>query len=347
MRQVYRVAGADLDLDLAAGRHHAQPLASGRSRARRRPISSSSASRCRATRPCSTGTNRLFPRAQDPEAAAGGERLVHRLPPPQAVRRPEPASRPAETSDSLYRTPLYLLLSARAHRPSSRCGSGTMPRGGRRPFDFNLNALQIRDGSEQLFVGGRKLVRGVDYSISYDVGQVTFLNPDELFGQGTGQVHGALRGARDLRGGPDDHPRHVHPLLAGRSGLDQPDRALSAGAERLHSPGPRVRGHGQPDRGGQHPAAVPPRGSPDSSTASPPARRPRHPSWTSMPSSPSASRTPTARARRTWRSSSREAGLQIPMREAEWEFGSAPQQADGPGGHRVLRRVRPRRRGRS
>ena len=37
-------------------------------------------------------------------------------------------------------------------------------------------------------MGGRKLVRGVDYSISYDLGQVTFLNPDALFGSGTAQV---------------------------------------------------------------------------------------------------------------------------------------------------------------
>ena len=31
-------------------------------------------------------------------------------------------------------------------------------------------------------------MRGVDYSISYDVGQVTFLNPDALFGTGSAQV---------------------------------------------------------------------------------------------------------------------------------------------------------------
>ena len=37
-------------------------------------------------------------------------------------------------------------------------------------------------------MGGRKLVRGLDYSISYDLGQVTFLNPDALFGQGSAQV---------------------------------------------------------------------------------------------------------------------------------------------------------------
>ncbi len=37
-------------------------------------------------------------------------------------------------------------------------------------------------------MGGRKLERGVDYSINYDVGQVTFLAPDALFGASTAQV---------------------------------------------------------------------------------------------------------------------------------------------------------------
>ena len=63
-----------------------------------------------------------------------------------------------------------------------------MPRAAATAPTLNLNALQIRDGSEQLYVGGRKLVRDVDYRISYDVGQVTFINPDELFGQGSAQV---------------------------------------------------------------------------------------------------------------------------------------------------------------
>jgi hypothetical protein len=53
---------------------------------------------------------------------------------------------------------------------------------------LNLNALQIREGSEQLFVGGRKLERDVDYRINYEVGQVTFIDPDLLFGQGSAQI---------------------------------------------------------------------------------------------------------------------------------------------------------------
>ena len=53
---------------------------------------------------------------------------------------------------------------------------------------MSLGALQIRDKSEQLLLGGRRLERGVDYTISYDLGQVTFLNPDALFGSGAGQI---------------------------------------------------------------------------------------------------------------------------------------------------------------
>jgi hypothetical protein len=52
-----------------------------------------------------------------------------------------------------------------------------------------LNALQIRDGSEQLQLGGRLLTRGVDYSIDYATGRVTFLNPDALFGSGTAVIN--------------------------------------------------------------------------------------------------------------------------------------------------------------
>ena len=53
---------------------------------------------------------------------------------------------------------------------------------------LSLGALQIREESEQLLLQGRRLERGVDYTISYELGQVTFLNPDALFGGGAGQI---------------------------------------------------------------------------------------------------------------------------------------------------------------
>lgn len=46
---------------------------------------------------------------------------------------------------------------------------------------FSLGALGIRDGSERIFLGERPLVRGVDYEIDYDVGQVRLLDPEQLF----------------------------------------------------------------------------------------------------------------------------------------------------------------------
>jgi Motility related/secretion protein len=46
---------------------------------------------------------------------------------------------------------------------------------------FSLGALGIREGSEHILLGDRQLVRGVDYEIDYDVGQVRLLEPDQLF----------------------------------------------------------------------------------------------------------------------------------------------------------------------
>ena len=47
---------------------------------------------------------------------------------------------------------------------------------------FSLGALGIRDGSERISLGDRLLVRGIDYDLDYDVGQVTLCDPEALFG---------------------------------------------------------------------------------------------------------------------------------------------------------------------
>ena len=46
---------------------------------------------------------------------------------------------------------------------------------------FSLGAFGIRDGSERIFLGDRLLIRGVDYEIDYDVGQVRLLEAEQLF----------------------------------------------------------------------------------------------------------------------------------------------------------------------
>lgn len=126
--------------------------------------------------------NRLFPRSRDPGASTAIRDhfvIFPSLEPfADAGRIPDAVQR----NDSLYRTPEYLLLT---QGPSSKFQlrlEYTATGGGDRS-SVNLNALQIREGTEQLFVEGRRLVRGVDYSIAYGTGVVSFLDPEGLFGQ--------------------------------------------------------------------------------------------------------------------------------------------------------------------
>ncbi|MGH7498166.1 MAG: hypothetical protein ACREL3_04875 [Gemmatimonadales bacterium] len=185
MRQIYRVAGADLDpSSLSVG------LTLNRSE---RPLSGTAATYLKLlglSIPSDAALfdrdNRLFPRSRDPDAAQVVHDYYIVFPHLQPFADPARLS-PAESSDSLYRTPLFRLLS---EGPPARFALQLHydATGGGDRSTLSLNALQLRDGSEQLFVGGRKLVKGIDYSISYDLGQVTFLNPDALFGQGSAQV---------------------------------------------------------------------------------------------------------------------------------------------------------------
>ncbi len=46
---------------------------------------------------------------------------------------------------------------------------------------FSLGALGIRDDSERVFLGDRLLIRDIDYTIDYAIGQVTLTQPEALF----------------------------------------------------------------------------------------------------------------------------------------------------------------------
>ncbi|MGN6391676.1 MAG: cell surface protein SprA [Gemmatimonadales bacterium] len=183
MRQIYRVAGADLDpTSLQVGitlNGSARPLL-GNAQTYLQDLGLAVPSDATVF----DRVNRLYPRAQDPEAA----QVVHEsyivFPTLQPFDDPSRLA-PSESSDSLYRTPLFLLLT---QGPAAKFAIRLQynATGGGDRSTLNLNALQLRENSEQLFVGDRKLVRGVDYQISYDLGTVTFLNPDDLFGSGTG-----------------------------------------------------------------------------------------------------------------------------------------------------------------
>ena len=185
MRQVYRVAGNDLDpssliVNLSLNRSE-KPQGSS-------PTYLAALGVAVPTDPnVFDRYNRLFPRSRD----AGADQVVREsfivFPNLQPFGDPT-RLQPQERSDTIYRTPLYLVQSPEG--PPSRFqlrlrynASGGSDRG-----TLSLNALQIREGTEKLTVGGRLLDKGIDYSIAYETGQVTFLNPALLFGSGGGQV---------------------------------------------------------------------------------------------------------------------------------------------------------------
>ncbi len=128
--------------------------------------------------------NRLFPRTRDPGAnQVIRDQLIvfpHAQPFADAVRLS-----PAERNDSLYRTPEYLLAS---QGPPTRfqllLRYDALSSGDRSGFFLG----EIREGTERITVNGRPLERGVDYRISYESGQVTFLKPNELFPSTTGSA---------------------------------------------------------------------------------------------------------------------------------------------------------------
>lgn len=185
MRQFYRIAGRDLDAPSLA-----ISIALNRSE---RPQGGSAQTYLQAlglSVPTDPNVfdrdNRLFPRSRDPSADQVLREafvvLPHSEPFADATRL-----QPQERNDSLYRTPVYLLFQqGPAAKFQFRFRYNSTGAGDR--STLSLNALQIRDGSEQLYLGGRQLERGVDYDISYETGQVTFKNPDALFGGGAATI---------------------------------------------------------------------------------------------------------------------------------------------------------------
>ena len=123
--------------------------------------------------------NRLFPRSRDP---AGGAPLrdYYVVFPTLAPFADSTVLAPQYRNDSLYRTPTYLLLT-QGPTPLYQLALHYQASGGDQSGTLNLGAVQLRPGSERLTVGGRTLVRNVDYTINYEVGQVSFLHPDSLF----------------------------------------------------------------------------------------------------------------------------------------------------------------------
>ncbi|HXV87153.1 MAG TPA: hypothetical protein VD793_10660, partial [Gemmatimonadales bacterium] len=130
--------------------------------------------------------SRVFPRERDPNGGAPVRDLFvvfpHLTPFADTSRLD-----PGERNDSLYRTPSYLLTS-QGPAPRFRVRVGYQAAGAGDRTTLNLGALQVREGSERISVGDRELERGRDYEIFYDIGQVTFLNPEAILPPGGAEV---------------------------------------------------------------------------------------------------------------------------------------------------------------
>ncbi len=227
---------------------------SGRSRARP-PISGSSVWRSPPIRTLFDRDNRLFPRARDPDAAQVLRESLHRLPPPHAVCRPDPADAGRA---------IRLALPHPAVSPAAAGTVGQVPDPPALQLDRRRRPVHPQPGRPPdprgqrtaHRCGGRRLERGVDYTISYDLGQVTFLNPDALFGSGRRRSPPASR-SRACSRSPRPRSSGFRPRYSpGRAGRDQPHRHVPAGAERLQPAAARLRGLGQPGRRHQHRAAL-------------------------------------------------------------------------------------------
>lgn len=177
MRQVYRVAGGDLV--------RASTKASLTVSRSERPIGGTGTYLALLGMAFPTDQalldtdNRLFPRVRDP----GADQVIRDVFMifPSAQPFADPRLTTSERNDSLYRTPEYLLYS---QGPPSKFEVRLQydARGGEDRGFLMLGAVQLREESEELTVDGRTLERGVDYSIEYQTGKVSFLNPDALFG---------------------------------------------------------------------------------------------------------------------------------------------------------------------
>lgn len=133
--------------------------------------------------------NRLWPRTGDPNQAAnaggGSTKLIRDyfvvFPSLQPFADAGLANPPDPVNDSLYRTPDDDLYSQRRPPTQYRLSARYQADGGGDVGVIALGAIQLRQGSERIIMGGVPLVRDVDYRVDYELGQLTFLRPDTLF----------------------------------------------------------------------------------------------------------------------------------------------------------------------
>ena len=139
--------------------------------------------------------NRLWPRRTDPNQAlttgggqSGQSTLLIRdyfvvFPSLMPFSDSGMVSAPNPMNDSLYRVTDEDLVSPRRPPTQYRLRASYSAAGGGESGSLLLGSVQVRPNSERIFLGGRQLVRDVDYKVDYDLGRVEFIRPDTLFPQ--------------------------------------------------------------------------------------------------------------------------------------------------------------------
>jgi hypothetical protein len=133
--------------------------------------------------------NRLWPRPADPNFELGlgtvaapvirDQFLV--FPSLRPFARDGLARGTNPSNDTIYTTPSEYVRSAQRPQSVYHIRVRYQARGSGESGSLMLGAVQIRPNSERLFVDGIPLTRGTDYTVDYDLGQVTFARPDTLF----------------------------------------------------------------------------------------------------------------------------------------------------------------------
>ncbi|HUR91819.1 MAG TPA: cell surface protein SprA [Gemmatimonadaceae bacterium] len=133
--------------------------------------------------------NRLWPRPADPNLQVGFSTTPARMINDQFLVFP--SARPFGSdglatggnpaNDAIYSTPSEHLNTAQRPRALYHLRIRYQAEGGGDAGGLMLGSVQLRPSSERLYVDGILLTRGVDYSVDYDLGRVTFARPDTLF----------------------------------------------------------------------------------------------------------------------------------------------------------------------
>jgi hypothetical protein len=85
------------------------------------------------------------------------------------------------TNSAIYTTPGDYLYSTQHPTSVYRIHVQYQTSATDEPGVVTLGATQMRPGSERIIVGGRTLVKDLDYHIDYDLGRIDFVRPDTLF----------------------------------------------------------------------------------------------------------------------------------------------------------------------